>query len=131
MPVEITVRVRLSERQVLLYRNDQPIERFDVAIGQAEWQTPVGTFAVQQMRKDPAWQHPITRTVIAPGPDNPLGTRWIGFWRDGEAQIGFHGTNQESLIGQAVSHGCIRMRNQDIQKLYDYLALGTPVVVEP
>ncbi|WP_448572469.1 L,D-transpeptidase, partial [Trichothermofontia sp.] len=68
--------------------------------------------------------------VIPPGPDNPLGPRWIGFWTDGKNFIGFHGTPNESLIGQAVSHGCVRMRNQDIQALYAQVEMGTPVVVE-
>lgn len=127
---EIEVRVKLAVRQVELYKDGELIEQYPVAIGQDDWQTPAGTFEVLQMQQQPAWQHPITQEVIEPGPDNPLGTHWIGFWTDGTSQIGFHGTNQEELIGQAVSHGCIRMRNQDIQKLYGYLALGTRVVVE-
>ncbi|MEL7333315.1 MAG: L,D-transpeptidase, partial [Cyanobacteria bacterium J06560_2] len=70
-----------------------------------------------------------TKEEIPPGPDNPLGDRWIGFWSNGEAQIGFHGTNQEELIGEAVSHGCVRMRNRDIKKLYELVEIGTPVEV--
>ncbi|MEM9904140.1 MAG: L,D-transpeptidase [Cyanobacteria bacterium P01_D01_bin.44] len=128
---QVEVRVKLATRQVKLYRQGELVEQYPVAIGQDDWQTPVGVFEVLQMQQNPAWQHPVTHDVIEPGPDNPLGARWIGFWSDGTHQIGFHGTNQEALIGQAVSHGCIRMRNQDIQKLYDQLALGTLITVEP
>ena len=105
--------------------------KYEVAVGQDDWQTPVGEFKVINKLENPAWQHPITKETIAPGPDNPLGTRWIGFWSDGKAQIGFHGTNQENLIGEAVSHGCVRMRNKDIQALYQQVNVGTTVKITP
>src|SRR6476646_3219872 len=103
--------VDLSDRKVSVYRSQKLQASYPVAIGQAGWETPTGTFQVTQMQTNPAWQHPITEQLITSGPDSPLGLRWIGFWSDGHNQIGFHGTNQEELIGQAVSHGCIRMRN--------------------
>jgi lipoprotein-anchoring transpeptidase ErfK/SrfK len=83
------------------------------------------------MQKNPVWQHPITEELITTGPENPLGVRWISFWSDGQNQIGFHGTNQEELIGQAVSHGCLRMRNPDITALFAQVHLGTPITVQP
>ena len=107
----------------------RPTRRYDVAVGQDDWQTPAGEFQVINKLENPAWQHPITKEEIPPGPENPLGDRWIGFWSDGKAQIGFHGTNQEDLIGEAVSHGCVRMRNADIKRLYDQVAVGTTVTV--
>jgi lipoprotein-anchoring transpeptidase ErfK/SrfK len=132
-PVETSLKVvvKLSARQVRLYQDQTLLHQFPAAIGQAEWQTPVGSFTVMEMQQNPAWQHPITGQVVPAGPKNPLGSRWIGFWSDGSAHVGFHGTNQAELIGQAVSHGCVRMRNQDIATLYSYLQVGTPVVVEP
>ena len=45
--------------------------------------------------------------------------------------LGFHGTPNPELIGQAVSHGCVRMRNADVLKMYDRVQIGTPVTVEP
>ncbi|MEB3118669.1 MAG: L,D-transpeptidase, partial [Limnothrix sp.] len=62
---------------------------------------------------------------------NPLGVRWIGFWTNGDNSIGFHGTPNPELIGQAVSHGCVRMRNEDIVDLFDRVTEGMPVRVEP
>lgn len=59
-------------------------------------------------------------------PDNPLGTRWIGL---DAADVGIHGTNSPWLIGLPVSHGCIRMHNQDIEALYEAVELGSPVFV--
>ena len=120
-----------QSRQLKVYQKDEVILSFPVAVGQAEWQTPLGQYWITQMKKEPAWQHPITGEVVESGPDNPLGARWIGFWSDGKTQIGFHGTNQEDSIGQAVSHGCIRLRNQDILDLYERVGLGVPVTVTP
>lgn len=123
--------VDLSQRQVSLYQNGRLQISYDIAVGQAGWETPSGQFQVLNMQKNPPWQNPITGETVVSGADNPLGSRWIGFWTDGKHQIGFHGTNQEELIGQAVSHGCIRMRDRDIQALYQQVALGTPVMVQP
>ncbi|MEP0816797.1 MULTISPECIES: L,D-transpeptidase [Trichocoleus] len=123
--------VDLSDRKVSLYRSQKLQASYPIAIGQVGWETPTGTFAITQMQTNPVWQHPITEQLITAGPDSPLGLRWIGFWSDGHNQIGFHGTNQEELIGQAVSHGCVRMRNQDIVALYQQVAEGTPVIVQP
>ncbi len=125
----VTLRLSLTKRYLEVEAPGKPVIRYEVAVGQTDWQTPVGSFAVTSMIERPAWQHPITKEDIPPGPDNPLGDRWIGFWTDGESQIGFHGTNQEELIGQAVSHGCVRMRNQDIRDLYERVGIGTKVEV--
>lgn len=123
--------VDLSDRQVYVYREQQLVTSYPIAIGQAGWETPSGSFQVLEMQRNPKWQHPITGEVVPAGADNPLGQRWIGFLYAGRTHIGFHGTNQEDLIGQAVSHGCIRMRNQDVMALYEQVALGTTVNVRP
>lgn len=123
--------IRLNTRQLELYEGDRLVQTFPVAIGQDEWETPVGHFVVMDMRRDPVWQHPITGEAIGPGDQNPLGSRWIGFATQGEYHIGIHGTYEDELIGQAVSHGCVRMRNADIQPLFDQLNIGTPITVSP
>lgn len=123
--------VHLGDRKVAVYQNQQEIASYPIAVGKAGWETPIGSFRIILMQQDPTWRHPFTGEVIPPGADNPLGSRWIGFWTDGVHQIGFHGTNQEDLIGQAVSHGCIRMRDADAQALYAQVAIGTLVEVQP
>lgn len=123
--------VNLTDRKVHLYNGNDPIASYDIAIGRSGWETPVGEFQVTNMQVDPIWQNPFTGEIIDPGAENPLGSRWIGFWTDGEQQIGLHGTNQEDLIGQAVSHGCIRMREADVQALYEQVTPGMRVVVRP
>lgn len=128
---ESSVRLMLSleDRHLDVVRPGKPTIRYEVAVGQDDWQTPTGKFTVMSKLENPAWIHPITKEEIPPGPENPLGPRWIGFWSDGVAQIGFHGTNQEDLIGEAVSHGCVRMRNRDVKMLYELVEIGTIVEV--
>lgn len=132
-PAEIPTRLvlKLRDRHVYVYRGNQLQASYPVAIGKAGWETPKGSYHVRKMVRNPYWEHPWTGVVIPPGPDNPLGTRWIGFWTDGRDEIGFHGTPDEQLIGQAVSHGCVRMRNRDVQALFEQVTIGTSVTVQP
>ncbi len=128
---EIRLVVSLGARRLEVYRNNQLQASYPLAVGKQGWETPTGTYQVMQRFRNPVWQHPITGQIVPPGPDNPLGGWWIGFWTDGKHQIGFHGTNEEDLIGQAVSHGCLRMRNQDIAAVFSQVGDGTPVIVKP
>jgi lipoprotein-anchoring transpeptidase ErfK/SrfK len=128
---EIHLVVLRSKRKVYVYRGDKQIESFPIAVGKPGWETPVGKFQVINLEKEPIFKSFKTGKIIGPGPENPLGLRWIGIWTDEKTQLGFHGTNQDELIGKAVSHGCIRMHNKDVLKLYNYVKLGTPVVVKP
>ncbi|NEO87588.1 MAG: L,D-transpeptidase [Spirulina sp. SIO3F2] len=129
LPVEQHLVLDLSDRQVYLYLNGEQIAAYPVAVGRAGWETPIGEFEVFQRVANPIWQHPFTEEIVPPGPENPLGARWLGFWTDGTNAIGFHGTPHEELIGQAVSHGCVRMRNADIEVLFEQIEVGTPVIV--
>jgi lipoprotein-anchoring transpeptidase ErfK/SrfK len=123
--------VDLSDRRVYIYRSEKLVDQYSIAVGQAGWETPTGDFQVERMQRNPSWRHPITGEVVPTGDRNPLGRHWIGFWSSDRTQIGFHGTNREELVGQAVSHGCLRMRNQDVEALYRQVRVGTPVTVRP
>ncbi|MEM8779016.1 MAG: L,D-transpeptidase [Cyanobacteria bacterium P01_G01_bin.49] len=120
----------LKERRVYAYQEDKVLASYPVAIGKKGWETPQGNFEVIQMVENPKWKNPWNGQVSAPGPNSPLGERWIGFWTDGENYIGFHGTPGEHVMGQAVSHGCVRMRNQDVKALYELVQDGIPVIVQ-
>ncbi len=127
----VHILLRLSERRVHVYRGSTEEASYPVAIGRPGWETPTGNFSVFSEVVNPGWTHPLTGEVMPPGPDNPLGDRWIAFWTDGTNVIGFHGTPTRDSVGKAASHGCVRMYNEDVKKLYDMVAIGTPVVVEP
>ncbi|EDX78614.1 ErfK/YbiS/YcfS/YnhG family [Coleofasciculus chthonoplastes PCC 7420] len=127
--LDVRLVVDLSDAKVYSYWGEQEIASYPVAVGQPGWETPTGNFKVLRKQRNPIWRQPITGDLIPTGPDNPLGDRWIGFWSDEYHQIGFHGTNDEDLVGQPVSHGCLRMRNADIQALYEQIQVGTPILV--
>lgn len=123
------VVVDLSDRRTYVYAGDEVIASYPIAVGKKGWETPTGSFQVIHMRHYPIWRHPITGKVFQAGTDSPLGDRWIGFWSDGRNEIGFHGTPDIDLVGTAVSHGCLRMRNSDVRLLYEQVSLGTKVLV--
>ncbi|WP_442949111.1 L,D-transpeptidase [Nostoc sp.] len=123
------VVVDLSDRRTYVYAGDEVIASYPIAVGKKGWETPTGSFQVIHMRHYPIWRHPITGKVFQAGTDSPLGDRWIGFWSDGRNEIGFHGTPDIDLVGTAVSHGCLRMRNSDVRMLYEQVSIGTTVLV--
>lgn len=125
----VRLLLNLSERRVYVYRGDSVATSYPVAVGRAGWETPTGEFEVFHQLVDPGWTNPITSEVMPPGPNNPLGDRWIAFWTDGTNSIGFHGTPNRESVGRAASHGCIRMYNEDIRELYSMVEVGTPVTV--
>lgn len=128
-PVELILN--LSERQLYVYRGNAVEATYPVAIGRAGWETPTGSFTVSYMLENPGWTNPFTGEALPPGPNNPLGERWIAFWTDGQNEIGFHGTPNRDSVGQAASHGCVRMYNEHIRELYEQVQPGTLVTVLP
>ena len=134
-PVDQPIKlvVQLEERQLYVYRGATLAKTFPVAVGKTGWETPTGTFEVSYMLENPGWTNPFTGEQMPPGPENPLGERWIAFWTDGRNEIGFHGTpnRDRNSIGQAESHGCVRLYNEHIRELYDIVTPGTLVTVLP
>jgi L,D-transpeptidase ErfK/SrfK len=134
-------------RRLLVIKSGALLRQFPAAVGMPGWETPVGSFAVTEKRADPSWEHPTTGKRIPAGADNPLGSRWIGFTVDcqgrkasdgdqvldikGCVQAGFHGTPHRWTVGRAVSHGCVRLYDEDVQALFDMVRVGTPVRVLP
>jgi hypothetical protein len=107
---------------------------WEVGVGQEGTETQVGTFRVGKERKEqPMWFRSGKEPVPFGDPENPLGTRWIPWvLPDGQGTgLGFHGTNQPDSIGKDLSQGCIRMRNADVEELYDILPTGAEIVVQP
>lgn len=123
--------LKLRERQVYVYQDNELKTSYPVAVGKPGWETPTGNFQVIQMVQNPGWTNPFTGEVVSPGPESPLGARWIAFWTDGTDYVGFHGTPNQDSVGRAASHGCVRMFNQHVRELYELVDLGTVVEVEP
>jgi lipoprotein-anchoring transpeptidase ErfK/SrfK len=130
-PIVATVNliIKLKQKHVYVYKGDKLVTKYPIAIGKKGWETPTGEWQVMEKIKNPAWTNFKTGEVLAPGGENPLGSRWIGFWTDGENVIGFHGTSDLKSIGTAASHGCVRMFNRNVKALYRIVKVGTTVKV--
>ncbi len=135
-------------RQLMVFEGGRLMHRFPAAVGTEGWETPAGTHQVLEKVSQPIWQHPGNGTHVGQGPANPLGSRWIGFYRDctpkqnawdGERYLtvngctvaGFHGTPHRWTVGRAVSHGCVRLFEENVQKVFDLVEVGTLVTVLP
>ena len=114
--------VSIPDRKLVLLDGDRVVKSYDVAVGKVSTPTPEGEFEIINQIQNPTYYG--TGVIIGPGNGNPLGTRWMGLSLKG---YGIHGTNVPSSIGKAASHGCIRMRQQDLEELFALVKVGTTV----
>jgi lipoprotein-anchoring transpeptidase ErfK/SrfK len=123
-PAPSTRRIVVSfpDRKLALLDSDRVIKIYDVAVGAPVSPSPSGEFQIVQRLENPGYYKP--GVVIAPGKGNPLGTRWMGLNVKG---FGIHGTNRPDSIGKNASHGCIRLRNSDIEDLFARVQVGDRV----
>ena len=114
--------VSLPDRKIALFENGRVVKIYPIAVGKNSTPSPRGSFHIASRVVKPTWYQP--GKVVHAGPANPLGTRWMGLGYKG---YGIHGTNRPKSIGTAASHGCIRMRNQDVEDLFERVEVGDPV----
>ena len=120
-----------------IYLADTICYTWPISTGREGRATPTGKWMVTKGKKliNPEWTDPDTGIKYLPDdPDNPLGERWIGIHGiEGDALgrtgFGIHGTIEPDKIGQSASRGCIRMRNQDVEVVYDMLYGGESTVI--
>jgi lipoprotein-anchoring transpeptidase ErfK/SrfK len=119
------IEVLLDRHRLRAYDGDEVILNTEIAVGTQDTPTPGGRYYIKELLKPP-------------NPNSVYGTYAYGLsgfsnvlesFAGGEGVIGIHGTNDPSVIGTDVSAGCIRMTNQDIEKLVKVLPLGTPVEI--
>jgi hypothetical protein len=123
-PVERTVLVSIPDRKLAVLENGIVLTTFPVAVGASVSPSPVGEFQIVSRLSNPTYYHP--GKVIPSGKENPLGTRWLGLsWKG----YGIHGTNVPKSIGSAASHGCIRLRNRDAERLFELVQVGDRVQI--
>jgi lipoprotein-anchoring transpeptidase ErfK/SrfK len=120
--VERRVVVSIPDRKLALIENGRVVKIYSTAVGAPASPTPSGTYKITQRVENPTWYGPDK--VVGPGKDNPVGTRWLGLNRKG---YGIHGTNQPRSIGKRASHGCVRMRNRDVEDLFARVSVGDVV----
>ena len=126
---EKAIEISLKDRYLTLFDNGKVVERFPVAIGAPESPTPAGSYAITRKEEAPVYHK--GGKVIAPGPENPVGVRYMAYFQIGSGEYAIHGTAWPSWVKlrAAVSLGCIRMLNQDVIALFQQVDVGTPVVV--
>lgn len=107
------IEVSISNRTLTLFRNGIFQKQFPIAVGRILHGTPLGNYII------------INK---APNPGGPFGTMWMSLSKE---HYGIHGTNDPYSIGKAVSRGCIRMYNQDVEELASVVPIGTGVTIRP
>ncbi|WP_366923391.1 L,D-transpeptidase family protein [Metallumcola ferriviriculae] len=107
------IEIDVTHKKLTLFIGEKMFGVYPVAVGKPATPSPIGHWLVKNK-----WLHP----------GGPFGTRWMGLnvpW----GSYGIHGTNNPASIGNAVSHGCIRMHNKDVEVIYPLLPIGTAVNV--
>jgi lipoprotein-anchoring transpeptidase ErfK/SrfK len=123
--------IRRNSNKLFLYKGMTSWRWFAVATGQSRYPTPLGRFTIVVKWRNPWWYPPNSpwaqgQQPIPPGPNNPLGTRWMGL---SVAGVGIHGTPSDASIGYSVSHGCIRMHISQAEWLFNHVDVGTTVFI--
>jgi lipoprotein-anchoring transpeptidase ErfK/SrfK len=114
---------------LVAYLGNVALVSYRVGLGKQN-RTPTGDFTIQVKQENPSWWK--DGAVVPYGdPENVLGTRWMGFEnRPGTSGYGIHGTDVPSSIGKDMSMGCVRMRNEEVQELFDFVPRGTLVTIQ-
>ena len=124
-PIDLRIDIDLGDRRLTLLRKGKRVRSWTVAIGTPENPTPTGRFAIAEVipTGDPkAFLGPLVLPIT--GFSDTLNE-----FAGGNGRVAIHGTSEPELIGQRVSHGCIRMRNADVQALTRLVRGGTPVII--
>ena len=120
------ILINIPARSLRLYEDDKCVAMYPVGVGKIGSKTPAGFYKIVEKVVNPTWVDPgDTSVVIASGPDNPLGFRWLGIG----GNYGIHGTNNPSSVGHYVSNGCVRMVEADVEKVFDKVDVGTEVQI--
>lgn len=128
LPGDPFLIVNKATNEVALINENRVQTVVNAATGKTDELTPEGLFTVTVKAKNPYYRK---SDINGGDPENPLGTRWIGFdanRTDGRI-YGLHGTNNPSSIGKYVSQGCVRLQNEAIESLYEFIPLGTKVLI--
>lgn len=114
------IRISIARLRLDLIDGNRSVRSFPVALGKIATSTPRGDFTIVTKTPYP-YSYPG-------GPLSVFGTYWLGL---SKPHYGIHGTNNPASIGKYVSHGCIRMYNQDVNYLANLVPIGTPVRIRP
>jgi hypothetical protein len=125
---EWSIQVYRDRYSLLLMDGDELFKLYPIAVGK-QGRTPTGVFRVENKLREPAW-----RSIPYGDPENVLGTRWLGLEpiEDTPATLvgyGIHGTWEPDSIGAEASQGCLRLRNDMVEELFDLIPIGVRVTI--
>ena len=127
-----SARVYVGARWTLFLMGDEVVGSWEVGVGKEDGTTRPGEYEIGDKQSEPMWFQPGRAPVPFGDPENPLGTRWMAWHQAGKGtSLGFHGTSDPDGVGGRVSKGCVRMRNQDVEALFQVLPRQARVTVLP
>ena len=121
------ILISIPDRKLALIENGAVLKVFPIAVGKGATPTPTGEFTIINRIVNPTWYGHESGVPVPPGPQNPLGTRWMGL---SKKSYGIHGTNAPTSIGKRASKGCIRMAQADLEELFALVRVGDVVRLE-
>jgi len=124
--------INLVQHRLYYFPDEHTVETYPIGVGVEDHNTPLGTSKITKKEVHPVWHVPKSIRAedkdlpanVPPGPDNPLGDYAMQM---GGSSFLIHGTNKPYGVGRNVSHGCVHMYPEDIEKLYPRVKIGTPV----
>ncbi|MBI2424844.1 MAG: L,D-transpeptidase family protein [Candidatus Hydrogenedentes bacterium] len=131
-PKDFKIIIERSTCLLYLVDNDGLFKRYHTGLGMPGYETTLGAYHIGNKEKDPTWFKPGSGPVPPNDPANELGTRWmplIPMEAGLPTDLGIHGTIAPETIGQYMSHGCPRLRREDVEELYDLVVRSTPVEI--
>lgn len=130
---KLEILVSKSKHELVLSANGRFFKRYRVSTGRYE-KTPVGSFVISDRIPEPPWHRDDGKIIPFGDKENILGTRWMAIRATGQTPeikgYGLHGTWDNASIGKSESAGCIRLRNEDVEELFEMVPVGTSVVIE-
>jgi lipoprotein-anchoring transpeptidase ErfK/SrfK len=124
-PTTSKIVIDLSQRRLTVFQHGGEVASFPVAVGRPGLATPTGFFYVTQKLRPPSPNGAYGALALGTSAFQPKLSNWPG-----GGVVGIHGTNQDALIGKAISHGCVRMHNKDILEVSRLVPTGSPVVIQ-
>jgi hypothetical protein len=120
------LRIDLTSHRLTLFFRGKVDRQLPIGVGKALTPTPTGVYFVVELLRSPDPRGPYGPYAFGLSAYSTVITH---FGAGGKGEIGLHGTNEPQLIGQDVSHGCIRISNRDVSRLARVIPLGTPVEI--
>ena len=126
LPVEtLSIEVRLDRHLLDVYLGDWLVKEFEVGVGARETPTPLDDYEVGDKQRNPDWTPPGGKRIPFGSPENELGDAWIEIKSPSHPKgLGIHGTNKPETVGTDCSHGCVRLRNPEVDEIFWWVRTG-------